>query len=571
MRSDNRYHSDSTTDEDSVESLFLQLIDALPKVSVQGYDKHRRVIYWNQSSEEVYGYTREEALGRKLEELIIPDHMIDGVIQLHRDWVEKGVPIPSSELLLTGKGGGPVPVFSSHVMLKQHTDSPEMFCIDVDFREQYEARETLRRMATTDPLTDLPNRRYLESELEKVISQVGAGPGEFAILFIDLDMFKDVNDTLGHTWGDRLLHSVAARMQSDLADGEVLARFGGDEFVLVIPRISSANDAQTVAMRVLDLFRSSFSLGSENVYITSSIGISRYPVDGQQPEELLKNADAAMYQAKESGRNRCQFFTSALSDKLRVQRDISNRLHRSLENGEFELVYQPQFEMHDQTVSSCEALLRWRPQDGGPAVPPDLFIPIAERSDLIIHMGDWVLEQACAQVSQWKKDGFNIRVDINVSGKQLEQADFFESLDATISRFGLSPEDLGLELTEHVLIRSNDRMLDGLRALRDRGMTISIDDFGTGYSSLNYLKVFPITHLKIDRSFVVEAPENDLDGALLEAIVSVGHGLRLEIVVEGVETEEQAVFCKALNIDYAQGFWYSRPVSAEDVVSFFKP
>lgn len=551
------------------EKLFMQLIDTLPKVSVQGYDKERRVIYWNQSSVDIYGFQKDEAIGRKLEDLIIPEEMAADVIRLHADWLEKGVAIPSSELILKHKDGRPVPVFSSHVMLKEHTSSPEMFCIDVDLREQYAAREELKSLAITDSLTGLPNRRYLAAELLRRICQKQEAGGQFAILFIDLDMFKEINDTLGHTWGDRLLAAVADRLRASLDSASMLTRFGGDEFVLVVPEVASGKEAEVIAANLLALFEESFSLDNENVYITSSIGICVFPQDGNEPETLLKHADAAMYHAKDHGRNRCHLFTDDLSKQLQAHRDISTGLRRSINQGEFELVYQPQFDMQTQQVEACEALLRWRPQHSSQAVPPDIFIPIAECSDLIILIGDWVIAQACAQVSEWKRSGFNIRVDINVSGKQLEQADFFDRLEEHRVRYDLSPQDLGIELTEHVLIKSNDRMLEGLKGQRDKGVEISIDDFGTGYSSLSYLKVFPITKLKIDRTFVLEAPENERDGALLDAIVTVGHRLNFDIVVEGVETERQAQFCKDLAVDYAQGYWYSRPLTAAEVVDFF--
>lgn len=565
MESEEEQGVQPSKSDDRSENRFLHLIDTLPKVSVQGYDQQRRVIYWNQSSTEIYGFQRSEVIGRKLEELIIPDHMVADVIRLHGEWITHGRPIPSSELVLKHKDGRPVPVFSSHVMLKENTSSPEMFCIDIDLSEQYEAREKLKVIANTDQLTHLPNRRFLETELARLISEKQTAHEGFAILFIDLDMFKEVNDTLGHTWGDKLLVSVSNRLKSNLRPGDTLVRFGGDEFVLLAPDITSVNRADELARELINLFQHSFSIDGENVYTTASIGISLYPQDGYKPEDLLKNADAAMYHAKESGRNRFHFFTDRLSEKLQRQREISTRLHKALRNDEFELVYQPQFDMHTRKVIACEALLRWHPKDNSPSVSPAAFIPIAERSDLIVFIGEWVLAQACAQAAEWKRTGLNIRIDINVSGKQLEQANFFEMLEAYRHRFGLAPEDLGLELTEHVLIKSNERILDGLRAQRDKGVEISIDDFGTGYSSLSYLKVFPITNLKIDRAFVVEAPENEMDGALLEAIVNVGHKLKFDIVVEGVETEHQAAFCKSLNIDYAQGYWFSRPLPADQI------
>lgn len=567
MTSDKKSSPATSTNDDSGENRFLQLIDAMPKVSVQGYDKSRKVIYWNQSSTDIYGYEKHEAIGQQLEDLIIPDEMREGVIFLHKEWVEKGIPIPSSELVLKRKDGKPIPVFSTHVMLKQQTDSPEMFCVDVDLSEQYIAREKLETIATTDMLTGLPNRRYLEEALTQRISEAKRFNFEFAVFFIDLDMFKEINDTLGHTWGDQLLTSVANRMKLVLREYDILARFGGDEFVLIIPRINEAEEATAIASKLISLFKDSFPLGSESVFITSSIGISLYPRDGNVPTELLKNADNAMYRAKERGRNRYHFFTRSIGEELQRQREISAHLHHSLQKDEFELVYQPQFDMASREILACEALLRWRPENPERAVTPDIFIPIAERSDLIIRLGDWVLENACSQISTWKKAGFKIRIDVNVSGKQLEQANFFDKLEEKRSRYGLSPEDLGIELTEHTLIKSNDLMLEGLRKQRKKGMEISIDDFGTGYSSLNYLKLFPVTNLKIDRVFVADAPENELDGALLEAIVNVGHKLKLNIVVEGIESELQAQFCKNLKIDYAQGYWYCRPVAAEAILT----
>lgn len=547
------------------EHRFLELIESLPKVSVQGYDKDRKVIYWNQSSTEIYGYSQAEAVGKKLEDLIIPDAMKSEVIRLHAQWLEEGIPIPSAELILLKKNGQSIPVFSSHVMLKEHTDSPEMFCVDIDLTEQYEAREKLELIATTDSLTKLPNRRFLEEMITSMISSAKNSGDKLAVLLIDLDMFKEINDTLGHSWGDKLLFSVAERMKKVLREVDFLARFGGDEFVLLIPN-TSTKQVKLIAQGIINTFKRSFPLDDEKVFITASLGVSMFPEDGSATEELLKNADAAMYHAKENGRNRFHFFTQELSDKLQRQRDIAAQLQSSLKRNEFELVYQPQYNMQTKKITSCEALLRWRPTKSELAVSPDVFIPIAERSDLIVRIGEWVVERACAQSRAWKDLGIDIQIDINISGKQLEHEGFFDLLEHYRCKYNLAPRDIGIELTEHTLIKSNDAMLDNLRAEREQGVSISIDDFGTGYSSLNYLKLFPLTNLKIDRAFVADAPDNDLDGALLEAIVNVGHKLNLKIVVEGIETELQANFCKRLNIDSAQGYWYCKPLLADDML-----
>ena len=555
----------------AAERRFLELISALPKVSVQGYDKHRNVIYWNKSSECIYGYSEAEAIGRKLEDLIIPSFMRDEVIKLHQRWIEFNEPIPSDELMLKKKGGQPIHVFSSHVMLKQGTDSPEMYCVDIDLTEQHEIRQELERMASTDLLTNLPNRRALEQALTSVIENAKASNTSFALFFIDLDMFKEVNDTLGHTWGDELLKTVAERLTNS-TDGTngILTRFGGDEFVYVANNITCEKQCSDIAEKIANCFKVSFVLNAENVHITSSIGISRYPRDGDEIDDLLKHADAAMYYAKAKGRNRYHFFTTELSQQLREQRRIATNLRESLHKDEFELLFQPQIDLTKGTFTSCEALLRWCPKDKTSSVPPNIFIPIAERSELISDIGSWVLEKACQQAQKWKLKGIDIRIDINVSGKELEKSGYFARLIASRAQYGLEPKDIGLELTENVLIKSDSTILANLKKQRDLGVEISIDDFGTGYSSLSYLKEFPVTHLKIDRSFLKGAPENAYDSALMEAIVNVGHKLNLKIVVEGVETESQSNYCESLSVEFVQGFLYSKPISAEVLEMLYK-
>jgi diguanylate cyclase (GGDEF)-like protein/PAS domain S-box-containing protein len=555
---------------DTGEQRFLELISALPKVSVQGYDVNRNVIYWNKSSEDIYGFTSQEALGAKLEDLIIPDEMKDTVIALHHQWVTNGIPIPSEQLPLKRKDGSTVHVFSSHVMLRENTDFPEMFCIDVDLSKEVCALKELERMASTDLLTGLPNRRYLYSELDETIRQTTKGNTGFALLFIDLDMFKEVNDTLGHTWGDKLLCAATARLRECLSEDEVIVRFGGDEFVVLLKNVRDEEHISVIAKRLVGCFERSFDLDGESIRVTMSVGISRFPKDGLKPDDLLKNADVAMYQAKAEGRNQFQFFDVVLSERVATQRAIASQLYESLEKGEFELVYQPQFDLKSKRIAACEALLRWCPADESKTVPPNVFIPIAERTDLIIKIGHWVLNQACEQIVKWKACGINIRVDINISGKELVQPRFFEHLASVKKRFGLTPIDLGIELTENVLIDSSSDVLKGLRALRDSGVEISIDDFGVGYSSLGYLRQFPISHLKIDRSFLKHAPQDTYDGALLEAIINVGHQLNLKIVAEGVETREQSEYCKARDVEYAQGYLFSKPLSVNDIEMLLK-
>lgn len=550
---------------------FRKLIEALPTVAVQGYDKTRNVIYWNDASTKIYGYGKHEAQGKKLEDLIIPHEMREGVVQLHSKWIEQGEEIPATELQLKHKDGHLVPVFSSHVMLKEGTDSPEMFCVDVDLTPQYKAAMELKRLASLDLLTNLPNRRYLQDELNRRIREAARFGQQLAVLFIDIDLFKEINDTMGHNAGDLLLQQVAERLRLHLREYDTLARFGGDEFVIVLPNMKSRDAAEAVSKKILSEFSSTFHLLEQDIYISASIGICVYPEDGVSCDELLKHSDTAMYQAKEAGRSRHRFFDQSMNDQLNQQRKIATELRNSLEADEFSLLFQPQINLQTQEIVSCEALLRWEPKDRSQGVSPAVFIPVAERSDLIIRLGYWVLKAACRQASRWKAQGItNLRIDINVSGKQLEQPDFFEVLLNTLNEHGLKPKDIGLELTEYALIQANQELLEQLEQLKALEMKISIDDFGTGYSSLNYLKTFPVSHLKIDRSFVTEVPRNPKDQAILEAIVEVGHKLDLSIVVEGVETQHQADFCLSAGCDLAQGYRFYKPMTASKIHSLMK-
>ncbi|GGA79798.1 hypothetical protein GCM10011369_22220 [Neiella marina] len=548
------------------ERRFRHLIEALPTVAVQGYNRDREVIYWNDASRRVYGFSKQEALGQRLEHLIIPEPMRDAVVQAHHEWVSGGKEIPASELNLLHKDGHLVPVFSSHVMLNQDTDNPEMFCVDVDLTDQHRTAAELKRLASKDLLTNLPNRRFLEEELNRRLAEARRFDQQLALLFIDLDLFKDINDSMGHNAGDHLLQQVADRLKAHLRHYDTLSRFGGDEFIIVLPNMSGRNEIQTVADKVMAEFEHTYRLFEQDIYVTASIGISMYPDDGESSAELLKFADAAMYQAKESGRNRYRFFAASMNEQLNRQRQIAINLRQSLDRDEFHLVFQPQVDLRNQHIIACEALLRWQPKEAADWASPAEFIPVAERSDLIIRLGQWVIQAACRQVAKWRSQQLlPIRVDINVSGKQLQQPGFFNFFSETLAEYGLTPKDIGIELTENVLIGADQELLRRLTSLHESGMEVSIDDFGAGYSSLSYLKHFPVHTLKIDRAFVVEAPYQDKDKAILEAIVQVGHKLGLNIVVEGIETEQQAIFCQKLHCDLAQGYYFYKPMPANQL------
>ncbi len=547
------------------EQRFYELIESLPMVAVQGYDKSRRVIYWNDASRRLYGYTREEAQGQLIEDLIIPGYMRESVIDAHRNWLNKNISIPSEEIDLKHKEGHFVPVYSSHVMIKQDSGECEMFCIDISLQEQKKAREELHWMANFDDLTQLPNRRLMEVELSARLSEANRIKRPMAVVFIDLDNFKLINDTLGHHYGDKLLWEVAEAFRTEIRSYDLLSRFGGDEFVLLLFNTNEAERIHELLSRLIDKLDQGFVLNGGSYQITASFGVSLFPDDGVTVADLMGNADAAMYQAKENGRNSICFYTSEINNRLVHYQEVTALLRRALTADSLQLYFQPQIDLKDGKISSCEGLLRCFNERSQP-VSPEVFIPVAEKSGLINRIGNWVIEAACKQLRAWQGTALEkVRVDINLSGKQLTNQHLADEILQTLKHYGLAPTQLGLELTENELFGGDDRQIGQLEKLKQAGVHISIDDFGTGYSSLVYLRNLPVCSLKIDRSFLHHAMENDSDMAIMQAMITVGHRLGLSVVVEGVETIEQDKLVRDLGCDLAQGFLYARPMPADQM------
>lgn len=550
------------------EEKFFELIESLPMVAVQGYNKDREVIYWNEASRRLYGYTRDEAQGQLLEDLIIPDHMRHEVIKAHQNWLDHNISIPSEEIDLKHREGHPVPVYSSHVMIKQDTGDCEMFCIDISLREQKKAREELYRMASFDDLTQLPNRRLMEVELSARMAEAQRTDRVMAVVFIDLDNFKLINDTLGHHYGDTLLKAVAEALKGEIRSYDLLSRFGGDEFVLLLFDVTAPERIHELLRRLITRLDQGFMLDGERYQVTASYGVSLFPQDGATSAELMGNADAAMYQAKEKGRNTICFFTSDINDRLVHYQEITSLLQRAIADDNLQLYYQPHIDLKHGNVESCEALLRCF--DGeSEAVSPGVFIPVAEKSGLINRIGDWVIEAACKQLSAWQGTPLeNIRIDINLSGRQLANPHLADQILQTLENYDLSPTQLGLELTENEVFGGDEGQISQLEKLKLAGAHISIDDFGTGHSSLVYLRKLPVNSIKIDRSFLHHAMENESDMAIMEAIITVGHRLGLGVVIEGVETSEQDHLVRQLGCDKAQGFLYARPMPANQMPGY---
>ncbi|MCJ8288006.1 EAL domain-containing protein [Halomonas sp.] len=545
---------------------FRELLMSLSRVAVQGYDRDRRVIYWNGASKALYGYSEQEALGKRLEQLLIPEAMVDAVIDAHQAWVHRGVEIPAEELELKHRSGASVPVFSHHVMLGRETDNPLMFCIDIDLAGERKARRDLDYMTRFDRLTGLPNRHAFEIELKRTLAECRRHNDSLLILFVDLDHFNEINDTHGYNCGDKVIRQAANRLQAFRRSDDLLCRFGTDEFVLALPQVDMATDAIQVAERLLESLSRPMRVDGRELRIHASIGISTFPDNGSEVQELVGSADAAKTRAKLTGRNTYQFFSPEAHAAIVRQHTIAERLQRLLDRdggGELGLVYQPQVAAASGHIDSLEALLRWTTRDGE-AISPGEFIPVAERSELIKRLETWVLHKVCEQQRQWRAEGSRqVRVDINVSGRHAVIPGMFEAFASCVASYGLGPREIGIELTENVLIEAGQDVLDSLRRLYDQGYKIAIDDFGTGFSSMSYLKVLPITALKIDRTFVAECTQDPRDRAIMEASIFLGHRLGLEVVAEGVETDEQQALLQEMRCDLLQGFYYHRPMDAD--------
>jgi diguanylate cyclase (GGDEF)-like protein len=408
-------------------------------------------------------------------------------------------------------------------------------------------------------LTGLPNRVLLRDRIQQAIAQAHRGASQLAVLFIDLDRFKTINDSLGHQLGDRLLQSVASRILVCVREGDTVARVGGDEFVIVIPGVEHANDAAAVAGKILEVLSSAFHLHGNDLHVAASIGISLYPSDGADAETLMRNADTAMYHAKDMGRANFQFFTQHMNAAAQQRLTLENALRRALEQREFQLEYQPLFDLRDRRITGFEALLRWHPQGGEP-VPPVEFIGAAEDSGLIVPIGEWVLKEALRQGRAWQEMGHPLMVAVNVSAKQLARSSFVERLRSLIQETGIDPRLVELEVTESVIIEGAGEARAALDHIAALGVGLAIDDFGTGYSGLAYLKRLPIDTLKIDQSFVRDLTLDPDDAAIVTAIVAMARSLGVDVVAEGVETEEQVAELKRLGCHRAQGYLLARPM-----------
>ncbi|AHF02442.1 diguanylate cyclase [Marichromatium purpuratum 984] len=433
-----------------------------------------------------------------------------------------------------------------------------------------ERENSYAHLAHHDPLTGLPNRLLFADRLEQAIRLAHREHTRLAVLFIDLDGFKHVNDSFDHSYGDQVLKVVAGRLRAQFREGDTLARMGGDEFTLILNGIAHQDDAARVARAILQLFKDPFEVGEHSVFLGASIGISLYPEHGARAEDLVRNADAAMYRAKDEGRNGFRYYSEELTARAFERVLLESSLHRALERDELELFYQPQLDLVSGELRGLEALVRWRHPEMG-LVSPGKFIPLAEESGIIIVMGEWILEHACTQMRAWQQGGLldeQVLISVNLSPKQFDQHALSEMVGGILTRTGLSPAGLELEITESTMMRSIERTRHVLGALRALGVKIAIDDFGTGYSSLTQLKRLPLTKLKIDKSFVSDIPDDANDVAIAKAIIALASSLSLEVLAEGVETREQQDFLTREGCHTGQGYLFSHPLEVAALERF---
>ncbi|MDD2742506.1 MAG: EAL domain-containing protein [Rhodocyclaceae bacterium] len=523
--------------------------------------------YVNQYFLSAYGYTNEELLGRlSPTDLVIPEQREMLLDQVRRR--AAGEAGHAYEVTALRKDGS---TFPARVLGMPTTINglPASVGTLIDISEQKAAEQKIRELAEFDPLTGLPNRRLLRDRFAQMVAVAEREESDLALIFLDLDHFKRINDSLGHSVGDDLLCAVAERLVTAIRKVDTLARLGGDEFIFALPGIQSAAAAE-VARRLLEVCATPFSVAGHDLTVTPSLGISLYPRDGKDLEALLRNADTAMYKAKELGRNAFQFYSSEMNVATLEDLLMESSLRRGLNSGEFILHYQPLISLQTGRITGVEALIRWQHPDLG-LIMPDRFISVAEDTGLINPLGDWVLCEACRQAMVWQAAGLPaVTMAVNVAPVQFRQSGFVEELAGALAASGLEAKDLELELTERTVMHDAEINLGTLSAINRMGVGLALDDFGTGYSSLAYLRRFPVGKLKIDRSFVRDMVDEADDQAIASTIVLMGHNLRLKVLAEGVETADQLALLRKMGCDMAQGFYFSRAVPAEQLADLLR-
>jgi diguanylate cyclase (GGDEF)-like protein/PAS domain S-box-containing protein len=550
------------------EYLHRFIVDHSPDI-VFMLDREGRFTFLNDTVYQALGYDRSELIGQHYSMLISSQSagQAKNVFEERRTGDRKSHNV---ELKLRSQDDAEIRFFdtsSMSVSLKQADSGPDIFHgtygVARDVTEKKRAQELISYQAYHDLLTRLPNRTLMEDRLNMAITQAARNKQNIAVMFLDLDRFKWVNDTLGHTMGDRLLQAVSQRLEHSLRKGDTLARFGGDEFALILPLVQRQEDAAVIAEKILNGFKLPFMIDDHELFVSASIGIAIYPEAGETMDALVRSADMAMYTVKDRGKNGFEFFNETMNETSTARMTIERELRRALVNDELKVCYQPQVNAISEQIVGFEALIRWEHPEKGLIYPND-FIPIAEETGLILDVGNFVLETVCYDISNWREAGIeNIRVSVNFSALQVEQCDFIERIVESLHRHDLPGCCLEVEITENVIMNDMSQVVQKLRQLTSLGIKIAIDDFGTGYSSLSYLQQFPINTLKIDKSFVSSINVNAGGTSIVNAIVAMAQGLNLNLIAEGVETDPQLEYLRSLGCAEIQGWLFGKAESAE--------
>ncbi|MEO7720027.1 MAG: EAL domain-containing protein [Capsulimonas sp.] len=543
------------------ERQYRQIVDTTQE-GVWLRDAEARTVFVNRRLCEMLGYTADEMMGRPVTDFMDADARAEAERRFLQR--KKGERQQHDVRYLHKDGSDVWAIVSASPMYDDDGVFIGGLGMITDITERKRHEELIRWQAYHDPLTDLPNRKLFEDRLHQLLVMAERHLHPVAVMFIDLDGFKQVNDTLGHDYGDHLLKVVAERISGCLRGEDTVARMGGDEFAVLLPGIEHPDAIAIVAQKLLEALAQPIDLAGQEVSVSGSIGVSLHPNDGDDVQSLLKHADVAMYRAKEQGGNRYCLFTQSMSANAREHFTMESSLRKALCRNELHLVYQPQVEIGTGEIVGVEALCRWTHPDLGP-IPPCQFIPLAEETGMIAPIGEWVLREACLQAAQWRDAGHPIRVSVNISSRQFAQPGLTDVIRSVLAETSLDARWLELELTESAIMKSPQSAVDVLLSLRDLGVHLALDDFGTGYSSLSYLRQFPFDVLKIDRSFITSIVDDKINQALVQAIIDLSNALKLKVVAEGVETADQRQTLQTLGCHIIQGYLFSSPVLPDQI------
>ncbi|WP_321394759.1 EAL domain-containing protein [Emcibacter sp.] len=526
-------------------------------------DRNACIVTANHAVEEMFGYSLDEIVGQSLLFLLNSTFFMDqeGLVS-YFDSIEKDKKEYKRKETGYRKNGTHFPIELS-IREVEFSDQRQFTVLVRDVSERFEAETLIRKMAMHDSLTGLANRNLLQQRLDEALKMAKRLGRKVSVMFLDLDMFKPVNDLYGHGTGDKLLRIVAERLTECAREVDTVARLGGDEFAIVFTNLDDESVVTRIAKRILDSIQKPIEIDDKIHQVGTSIGISFFPHDSRNPDELIRMADVALYQAKDNGRRLYRIYDSQMDASAKAEKEIEMDLSRAIENNEMSLHFQPQLDTIDNSIVGAEALVRWHHPVRG-TVPPYHFIPIAEHCGEIIPIGQWIMETACRQAREWQEKGLpSFRVCVNISAKQFHLRDFTEKVEEALEESGLAPQWLELEITEGMVIADQDSIIPKLEKLASLGVTLAIDDFGTGYSSLAYLKKFSVHQLKIDQSFIRDITEDHDDAAITDAVIRLGHSLGLTVVAEGVETEEHVQLLRQKGCDVLQGYHFSEPLPSE--------